>query len=141
MKIIRTLNINKAHGHDDISIRMIKTWDSALVKPLSIIFNNSLKTRTFPYIWKKSNVILVDKKMISNSLMIIDLSHYYRYLIKTFKRLIFDNIYRYLDQHSLLNPNQSGFRPKDSCISQPIEITHNIFSTFDCNHTLEKSYS
>ena len=89
MKIIRTLNINKAHGHDDISIRMIKTWDSDLVKPLSIIFNNSLKTRTFPYIWKKSNVILVDKKMISNSLMIIDLSHYYRYLINIFERIIF----------------------------------------------------
>ena len=30
IKIIRTLNINKAHGHDDISIRMIKILDSGL---------------------------------------------------------------------------------------------------------------
>ena len=35
---------------------------------------------------------------------------------------------RHLDEHNLLNPNQSGFRPKDSCIYQLIEITHNIFS-------------
>ena len=40
MKFITTLNINKSHGHDDISIRMIKICDSALPKLLSIIFNN-----------------------------------------------------------------------------------------------------
>ena len=32
---------------------------------------------------------------------------------KIFERIIFDNIYRYLDEHNLLNPNQSEFRPKD----------------------------
>ena len=61
-KIIRALNINKAHGDDDISIRMIKIGDSALMKPLSIIFNNSLKTGTFPCTWKKSNVMPARKK-------------------------------------------------------------------------------
>ena len=54
IKIIRALNNNKAHGHDDISIRMIKIFDSGLIKHLSMILNNSLKTGTFPYIWKKS---------------------------------------------------------------------------------------
>ena len=42
LKIIRVLNINKAHGHDDISIRMIKICDESLLKPLSILFKNSL---------------------------------------------------------------------------------------------------
>ena len=35
IKIIRALNINKAHGHD-ISIRMIKICDKSLLKPLTI---------------------------------------------------------------------------------------------------------
>ena len=35
LKIIISLNINKAHGHDDISIRMIKICDKAILKPLS----------------------------------------------------------------------------------------------------------
>ena len=37
----------------------------------------------------------------------------------------------------MLNLDQSGFRPKDSCIYQLIEIIHNIFCTFDCYPTLE----
>ena len=37
IKIIRPLNMNKAHGHDVISTRMIKTCDSALVKPVNNI--------------------------------------------------------------------------------------------------------
>ena len=62
IKIIRALNINESHGHDDISIRMINICDSVLVKPLSIIFNSFVRTGTFPYIWKKSNVIPIHKK-------------------------------------------------------------------------------
>ena len=54
-----------------------------------------------------------------------------------FERIIFNNIYKYLDEHNLLNPNQSGFRPKDSCVYQLLEITHNIFFSFNCNPTLE----
>ena len=34
LKMIRALNINKAHGHRDISIRMIKICDESLLKPL-----------------------------------------------------------------------------------------------------------
>ena len=32
LKIIRALNIHKVHGHDDISIRMIKICDKSLLK-------------------------------------------------------------------------------------------------------------
>ena len=49
IKIIRALNINKSNDHD-ISIRMIKIGDSALVKSFPIIFNNCVRTGTFPYI-------------------------------------------------------------------------------------------
>ena len=42
LKIIRSLNIHKAHGYDDISIRMIKICDKLLLKPLIILFKNSL---------------------------------------------------------------------------------------------------
>ena len=84
IKIIRALNINKAHGHDDISIRMIKICESALVKTLSIIFSNSLKTGTFPYIWKKCNVIPVHKKNDKQLLKQL-LFHYYQYLVKFLK--------------------------------------------------------
>ena len=38
---------------------------------------------------------------------------------------------------NLLNPNQSGFRPGDSTVSQLISITHTIFKAFDCNPSLD----
>ena len=113
IKIIRALNINESHGHDDISIRMIKICDSELGKPLSIIFNNCIKTGIFPYTWKKSNVIPVHKKndkQLINNYRPVSLLPIFG---KMFERIIFNNIYRYLDEHNLLNPNQSGFRPKD----------------------------
>ena len=42
-----------------------------------------------------------------------------------------------MSQEELLNPNQSGFHPSDSCINQLIAITHEIFEAFDCNPSLE----
>ena len=37
----------------------------------------------------------------------------------------------------LLNPSQSSFRPRDSCVNQLLAITHKIFEVFDCNPSLE----
>ena len=62
LKIIRALNIYKAHGYDDISIRMIKICDKSLTKPLIILFKNSTKSSYYPDIWKRSNIIPVHKK-------------------------------------------------------------------------------
>ena len=38
LTLTRSLNIQKAHGLDNISIHMIKICDSAPVKPLSLVF-------------------------------------------------------------------------------------------------------
>ena len=62
LKIIKSLNIHKAHGHDDISIRVIKICDKPLLKPLLILFKNSTKSSHYPDIWKRSNIRPVHKK-------------------------------------------------------------------------------
>ena len=38
LKIIQSLDANKAHGYDGISIRMLKLCSLSAIKPLSIIF-------------------------------------------------------------------------------------------------------
>ena len=40
LKIIQSLDANKAHGYDGISIRMLKLGSPSIIKPLSIIFQN-----------------------------------------------------------------------------------------------------
>ena len=56
---------------------------------------------------------------------------------KIFEKIIFNRICNFLLEEDLLNPNQSGFRPSDSCINQLLAITHEIFEAFDCNPPLE----
>ena len=48
LKTMHFLNINKAHGYDDISTRLLKICDSSIVKPLSMIFKNCLQSGSFP---------------------------------------------------------------------------------------------
>ena len=118
LKIIRALNIHKAHGHDDISIRMIKICDKSLLKPLILLFQNSAKLSYFPDIWKRSNNIPAhknnDKQLVESYRPMSVL----RIFGKIFEKIIFSNIYHFLLEERLLNPNQSGFRPSDCCINQ-----------------------
>ena len=41
--IIRSLNSNKAHGSDDISICIVKIYDESIAYPLKIILETALK--------------------------------------------------------------------------------------------------
>ena len=34
-------------------------------------------------------------------------------------------------ENELISPNQSGFKPRDSCINQLLAITHEIYKSFD----------
>ena len=97
LKIIRSLNIHKAHGYDDISIRMIKICDKSLLKPLISLFKNSTKSSHYPdiyyyYIISRHNIIPV----------------------KFLRKLFLTKFIIFLMEEKLLNPNQSAFRPSDS---------------------------
>ena len=56
---------------------------------------------------------------------------------KVFEKIIFNSLFVYLNNNNLLNSNQSGFRPGDSCVNQLISITHDIYKAFDANPSLE----
>ena len=114
LKIIRSLNINKAHGHDDISVRMIKMCDESLVQPLSLIFKGCIYTGVYPDTWKKSNIVPVHKKgdkQIANNYRPVSLLPT---CSKILEKIILDSIMRFLNENKLLSDAQSGFRPSDS---------------------------
>ena len=66
LKIIQSLDANKAHEYDGISIRMLKLSSPSIRKPLSITFQNRLKSSIFPDDWKKGNIVPVHKKTVNN---------------------------------------------------------------------------
>ena len=47
VKVIRSLDPNKAHRHDEISIRMIKVCAPSISKSLPILFRSCLKSDFF----------------------------------------------------------------------------------------------
>ena len=136
-KIIRNLNSNKAHGFDNISVKMIKLCGEALCEPLAIIFNDCLKTGIFPADWKKGNIIPIykkgDKNKVSNYRPISLLPVFG----KIFEKILYDNLYKYLNENNLFLSNQSGFRNGDSCVNQLLAITHEIYQGFYCSPSVE----
>ena len=52
LEIIRSLNVNKAHGHDDISIILLKICDAEVMK-LSLLFKDCAQCGVFPNLCKK----------------------------------------------------------------------------------------
>ena len=137
LKLKRNLDIQKAHAPDDISIHMIQIFDSALFKPLSLIFQNCLNCSTFPDIWKKSNICPVHKKMANKLLKSPELFHCCLQLGKYLENLLLNFFFQYLVEQKLPSEHQSGFRPNDSCTNQLLSIVHNIHAAFDADPTLE----
>ena len=106
----------------------------SVVEPLSMIFNNCIDTGTFPDIWKQSNIIPVHQKgdeQFVDNYRPVSLLPIFR---KNTEKLLFNSIMDFLEECNLLNSNQSGFRPNNSCETQFLLIVHDIYSQFD-GHT------
>ena len=116
LKIIKSLNVNKGHGDDGISVRMIKMCDGSLVQPVqSLIFRGCIDTDVYPDSWKKSYIVPVHKKgdkHIVNNYRPVSLLPI---CSKILQKIIFDSIMRFLNENKLLGDAQSGFKPSDSC--------------------------
>ena len=54
-----------------------------------------------------------------------------------FEKILFNDIFQYLQGNNLLCENQSGFRPSESCEYQIPSIVHEIYALFDCNPPLD----
>ena len=126
-----SLNPNKTHGCDNISIKMLQLCAESIHIPLGIIFRNIVKTGIFPDQWKLANVSPIhkknDKQLVSNyrpiSLLPI--------CSKILEKIIFNNMYRYLVVNDLISKHQSGFCPGDSTTNQLLFLVRTIHLALD----------
>ena len=136
-KIINDLNTNKAHGHDNISIKMIKMCGDTIITPLKLIFESAIKSGVFPDSWKKGNIIPVHKKENKSLLKNYRPISLLPIFGKILEKVIYNNLYSYFEENRFLSNRQSGFRNGDSCISQLLAISHEIYKAFDGRTSLE----
>ena len=116
---------------------MLQFCDDSVAQPLKIIFENILKSSSYPDLWKLANVIPVykkkDKQLINNyrpiSLLPI--------CGKIFEKIIFKKLYNYLNVNNLISRNQSGFRPGDSTTNQLLYLVNEIHEAFEDPKSLE----
>ena len=106
LNILKSLDANEAHWHDHTSIRMLKLSQKLNLKPLKFIFENFLRTRLFPDQWKNANVALIhktgDKQLIENNRTVSLLP----ICGEVFERIIFNSLFNYFIENSLLSPHQ-----------------------------------
>ena len=129
-KVIQNLDPNKAHGHNNISIRMLKVCGPSLYKPLEIL-NQCLETSVFPPEWKKGNIVPIHKKGDKRTLKSYRPVSLLPICGKILERLMFNEMFECFIESKLISSSQSGFKPSDSCINQLLSITHEIYSSFD----------
>ena len=115
-------------GYDNLSTKIIKTLKGSLIKPLTLIINQILKTGVFPSQLKIAKVIPIfkkdDNKMFNNYRPISLLP----VLSKVVEKVISSQINDFFKINNLFYDSQYGFRPGHSTEYAAIEITDRIIS-------------
>ena len=102
---LKNINVNKAHGPDGITGRMIALCGDRLVLPLSIIFKNIMDTGTFPSVWKSANVTPTHKKDSKQNIKNYRPISLLPIFAKVFERILFIHIYNHLTSNNLITKN------------------------------------
>ena len=124
-KIIQNLELNKAHGHDNISTRMLKIFGDSICVSLKMIFKQALVTGIFPSEWKKENIVPIHKKGDKQNIKNYRPVSLLPICGKIFERLIFNEMFIYFCANKIISKNQPGFQLGDSCINQlPMKFLH-----------------
>ena len=130
-KILRSTNICKAAGIDDLSCCFLKDGSQVLSKPLCELYNLSIKLGSFPNSCKIAKLKPLSKKGSKTNL-----SNYGPILLlplisKIIKKLIHEQTSSFLSNNEILYNYQSGFQKNhltDSCLT----FLHNkILKGFD----------
>ena len=133
--IIDKLKNKSSSGYDGISNTILKSIKSVIINPLTLIINQMVETGIFPDVLKISKVIPIYKKgdvsLLSNYRPISLLPT----LSKIFERVIYNQLYNYFVDNSLLTEYQFGFRVKHSTELATIRLLDYINKEMDKKHT------
>ena len=116
----------------------IKICGESITAPLKIIFEQSLKERKLPELWKKANIVPVHKKENKNLIKNYRPVSLLPIFSKIYERVIYDALFNYFKSNKLFTPSQSGFLPSDSCRAQLLSIIHEIQTAFDNNPVVDE---
>jgi hypothetical protein len=128
---LKTLNVGKASGPDNINNRILKELSEELSVPLCHLFRKSLTACKVPSQWKLANVCAVYKKgdpsIVSNYRPISLLST----ISKSLEKIIHKHIFNFFVANNTITSLQSGFVPNDSTTNQLVSIYNTFCKALD----------
>ena len=112
-----------------ISARLIREYKDLICIPIcnifnrSIVFNRSIGQGIFPDDWKCARVAPLFKAGDGN-----DVNNYrpisvISVVAKVFERIVYDQLYAYLEEQSIICKYQSGFRSTHTTVTALLEAT------------------
>ena len=130
-KIINDMKTKTSTGHDNISNKLLKSLQVVISKSLTLIINQSLNTGIFPQKLKLAKVIPIHKKGEKTKLQNYRPISLLPSISKIFERVVFNQLYEYLEKHNLLNSNQYGFRKGFSTEYAILHLVDKIINDMD----------
>ena len=95
LPIIKNLNVDKAHGWDQLPTRMIKTCGEAITFPLKLILKSMINEGVFFDDWKKNNVVPIHKKESKNLIKNYQPISLLPIFSEAFERLVFNTLFNF----------------------------------------------
>ena len=130
LKIINKMDNKSSSGYDMFSNKIIKAIKMNLVNHQALIINQILESGIFPDSLKIAKIIPLYKKGNINSIT------NYRPIsllptLFVFERVIFNQLYMYLDHNNILSEQQYGFRANHSAELAAIKLVDYIVHEID----------
>lgn len=124
LKLLSTLDTAKATGVDKISNKLLKIAAPYIHQSLTDLFNLCVETSSFPSELEIANVSHLFKDGEHN-----DKNNYRPISViptvaRVFERLVYEQLYEYLNDNNLINTQQSGFRSLHSTLTALIDLTN-----------------
>jgi hypothetical protein len=129
--IITSLRNKFSCGHDDIPVSLIKEVKHLIVKPLTHVVNSSLISGLFPDSLKIARVRPVFKKGDQSDVSCHRPVSILPAFSKIYERVVYLQLFDYLEVHNLIDRNQHGFRPGRSISSAGVEFIEHIIDSVD----------
>ena len=135
MKIVKTLKNKESAGYDGISTKLLKILIPTIIKPLTLILNQSLATGIFPNNLKTAKVVPLFKKddqLIMDNYRPVSLL---TSISKIFEKVAHNQLSTYFKTNKLFYKGQYGFRDEHSTELASIELIDRVMTAFEHKHT------
>lgn len=114
-KYISALANKKSLGIDKIHAFLLKLALPYIVEPLTYLYNLCIRTNTFPDAWKCAKVVALPKSSDTTELNNYRPISILSVLSKPLEKHIHKHLSKFVENHMLFHPLQSGFRKHHSC--------------------------